>query len=225
MKHKIYIQEIEKLSGKISVYKLIYRHFKLKWWLIIFSPILFLISSYICYCYGSYCFLAIFFILSIEPLLYAIYYMDEKTKIIIQQKYPYALKEEKYAYNRVIPEIQKQEFIKLINNPKALTKDNITIIIESLKSKKDENKYPYTIIFNAIILFMSIVSVFLSRYLDFIENYEELTMQAKIILGGAITILLYVTYWDFSFINFVLNRQKKQNRLIIVLENMYLNMI
>lgn len=226
MKHKIYIQEIEKINEKISVYKLIDRHFKIKWWLtIILLPILFLISSYICYYCNNYYLFAILIISSISYSFYAFFFMDRKRENIIRQRYPYALKEKKFVYNRVIPEIQKREFIKLINNPKALTKDNISFIIENLKSKKDENKYPYAITFNVVVLFFSMMFVLLSRYLEFVEPYETFEKEAMVIIGISLLFLITIIYVDnFILKDFTLNKSKKQNRLIRTLENIYLDM-
>ena len=116
MKHKIYIQEIEKLNEEISVYKLINRHFKWNWRLVIFSPILMFNLSYVFFWYTKYYFLIIFVVLSAISFIPVLRFMDKKRENIIRQRYPYALKEEKFVYDRVIPEIQKREFIKLINS-------------------------------------------------------------------------------------------------------------
>lgn len=224
MKHNIYIQEIEKLNEEISVYKLINRHFKWNWWIVIILPILMSILSYAFFWYTKYYFLIIFVVLSVISFIPVVRFMDKKRENIIRQKYPYALKEEKFVYNRVIPEIQKREFIKLINNPKVLTKDNISFIIENLKSKKDENKYPYTITFNVVILFFSMTFVLLSRYLEFVESYETFLKEVGAIMGISLLFSIIIIYTDkFILKEFTLNKSKKQNRLIRTLENIYLD--
>lgn len=222
MKKNIYIQEIESLNRQISVFKLIVRYFKWSWWLVISLPIILFILSYVFFYYGNYYLLTIFIVLSVIAFTRIVFYMDKKREYIIRQKYPYALSEGKYIHNKVIPEIQKQELIKLIDNKEALTKDNLLFLIESLKSKKDEDKYSYTITLNSVIIVCSILCVLLSSYLSFLKIESALISEIKAILGLSLISLITIIYIDFTVKDFILNKRKNKNRIIRTLENIYL---
>lgn len=224
MKKNIYIQEIESLNRQISVFKLIDRHFKWNWWLVISLPISLFALSYIFFyfCYQNYYILCVLAVLFVITFIRIISYMDKKREYIIRQKYPYALSEGKYIHNRVIPEIQKQELIKLIDNQEALTKDNLLFLIESLKSKKDENKYSYTITLNSVIIVCSILCVLLSSYLSFLKIESVLITEIKAILSLLLISLITIIYIDSTIKDFILNRRKNKNRIIRTVENIYL---
>lgn len=223
MKNSIYIQEIERLNSKISIYKLIDKHFKLRWWIVIALPIVLFILSYTFFLYRSYWFLGISILSAIISLFCIIHYIDRKRKIIIQQKYPYALQNEKALYNRMFPEIQKQELKKLLGSNIVLTKENLPFIIECLKSRKGQNKYGYNITFNAVVLFVSLFLVLLSRYLEFIQPFEEFRKVGKIIMGISLLILVTIIYIDITFRDIILNKRQNQSRIIRTLENIYLD--
>lgn len=210
------------MNRQISVFKLIVRYFKWSWWLVISLPIILFILSYVFFYYGNYYLLTIFIVLSVIAFTRIVFYMDKKREYIIRQKYPYALSEGKYIHNKVIPEIQKQELIKLIDNKEALTKDNLLFLIESLKSKKDEDKYSYTITLNSVIIVCSILCVLLSSYLSFLKIESALISEIKAILGLSLISLITIIYIDFTFKDFILNKRKNKNRIIRTLENIYL---
>lgn len=224
MKNNIYIQEIEKFNDEISVWKLIDKHVKVIWWIGLFLPLFLLfgfsIPFVICKNYWLY---SILLVLAIGYAYFIVYYVDKKRKRIIQQQYPYVIQGKKDLYSRVIPEIQKQKLTELINSRLVLNKDNLSFLIESLKSKKDENKYLYTVTNVAITFFLSAILVLFTRYLDFYSTIEEF----KQIAGMTIEILLpglaLAIYIDKTIIKeYVLTKERKQNRLIRTLENIYL---
>lgn len=225
MENKIYIQEIEKLNYKISLFNLIYRYFKIKWWLVIFIPILVHLLGSILYFFYQSTWLYISVIsLSFVSFFYILPYMNKKRELIIEQKYSYAIQEDKYIPDRTIPEIQKKELKKFINNGSVFKKDKLTFIIDSLNSKKEENKYLYTITFNAIILFISVLLVLLSRFLEF-TSYDEFKSLSKIIVGISFLILMIVIYIDIFLRDWIFSKRKKQNQLIRTLENIYLEVV
>ena len=99
----------------------------------------------------------------------------------------------------------------------------MSFLIESLKSKKDENKYLYTVTNVAITFFLSAILVLFTRYLDFYSTIEEF----KQIVGMTIAILLpslvLAIYIDRIIIKeYILNKERKKNRIIRTLENIYL---
>ena len=223
MKDNIYIQEIEKFNDEISIWKLIDRHFDIIWKIIVFFPLLFVVISFLIFVNYNLMFFVVSAVLLIDPIVYILKYMDTKRELTIQQKYHYTIQGKKDLYSRVIPEIQKQKLTELINSRLVLNKDNLSFLIESLKSKKDEKKYLYTLTNVAITSFLSAMLVLFARYLDFYSTIEEF----KQIAGKTIAILLsglaLAIYIDENLIKeYILNRERKQNRLIRTLENIYL---
>ena len=198
---------------------------KVIWWIGLFLPLflLFGFGSYlfiVCHTFWLFC---VFVVLAFGYAYFIVYYVDKKRKRIIQQQYPYVIQGKKDLYSRVIPEIQKQKLTELINSRLVLNKDNLSFLIESLKSKKDEKKYLYTLTNVAITSFLSAMLVLFARYLDFCSTIEEF----KQIAGKTIAILLsglaLAIYIDKNLIKeYILNRERKQNRLIRTLENIYL---
>jgi len=226
MKDNIYIQEIEKFNDKISIWKLIDRQAKI-WWIGLLLPL------FLLFCFGSYLFIVCHtfwlfcvFVVLVFDYTFSIVHCDcieKKRKRIIQQQYPYVIQGKKDLYSRVIPEIQKQKLTELINSRLVLNKDNLSFLIESLKSKKDEKKYLYTLTNVAITSFLSAMLVLFARYLDFYSTIEEF----KQIAGKTIAILLsglaLAIYIDENLIKeYLLNKERKQNRIIRTLENIYL---
>ena len=223
MKDNIYIQEIEKFNDEISVWKLIDRHFDIIWKIIVFFPLLFVVISFLIFVNYNLMFFVVSAVLLIDPIVYILKYMDTKRELTIQQKYHSTIQGKKDLYSRVIPEIQKQKLTELINSRLVLNKDNLSFLIESLKSKKDEGKYLYTLTNVAITSFLSAILVLFARYLDFCSTIEEF----KQIAGKTIAILLpglaLAIYIDKNLIKeYILNKERKQNRLIRTLENIYL---
>ena len=224
MKDNIYIQEIEKFNDEISVCKLIDKHVKVIWWIGLFLPLFLLfgfsIPFVICKNYWLY---SILLVLAIGYAYFIVYYVDKKRKRIIQQQYPYVIQGKKDLYSRVIPEIQKQKLTELINSRLVLNKDNLSFLIESLKSKKDENKYLYTVTNVAITFFLSAILVLFTRYLDFYPTIEEFGQIAKMIIAILLPSLVLAIYIDENLIKeYLLNKERKQNRIIRTLENIYL---
>ena len=181
------VQEIEKFNDEISVCELIDKHVKKIWRIGLFLPLFLLfglsITFVICKNYWLY---SILLVLAIGYAYFIVYYVDKKRKLIIQQQYPCVIQGDKDLYSRVIPEIQKQKLTELINSRLVLNKDNLSFLIESLKSKKDEKKYLYTLTNVAITSFLSAMLVLFARYLDFYSTIEEF----KQIAGMTIAILL-----------------------------------
>ena len=210
MKNNIYIQEIEKLNNKLSLYNLIHKYFKLHWWFIISSPLFFLILGGVFYYFKYYFFSISSIILFFIQLRYIIQFTTKKTKYIIEKRYAYVLQEKENIYDKIIPEIQKQELIKLINNEKIIEKDNLLFLINSLKST------------NAIILFISLLFVLLSHYLDLFIQSQEFKKTATVIIGISLIIVITVIYLDITLRDWNSNKQKKKELIITTLENIYL---
>ena len=224
MKNNIYIQEIEKFNDEISVCELIDKHVKKIWWIGLFLPLFLLfglsITFVICKNYWLY---SILLVLAIGYAYFIVYYVDKKRKLIIQQQYPYVIQGKKDLYSRVIPEIQKQKLTELINSRLVLNKDNLSFLIESLKSKKDEGKYLYTLTNVAITFFLSAILVLFTRYLDFYSTIEEFKQIAGMTIAILLPGLALAIYIDENLIKeYLLNKERKQNRLIRTLENIYL---
>ena len=223
MESNIYIQEIEKFNDEISIWKLIDRHFDIIWKIIVFFPLLFVVISFLIFVNYNLMFFVVSAVLLIDPIVYILKYMDTKRELTIQQKYHYTIQGKKDLYSRVIPEIQKQKLTELINSRLVLNKDNLSFLIESLKSKKDENKYLYPVTSVAVTLVISTILVLLARYLDFYPTIEEFGQIAKMIIAILLPSIVLAIYIDKTIIKeYVLTKERKQNRLIRTLENIYL---
>lgn len=224
MKDNIYIQEIEKFNDELSVWRLIDKHVKVIWWIGLFLPLFLLfgfsIPFVICKNYWLY---SILLVLAIVYACFIVYYVDRKRKLIVQQQYPCVIQGDKDLYSRVIPEIQKQKLTELINSRLVLNKDNLSFLIESLKSKKEEKKYLYTITNVAITFFLSAILVLFARYLDFYTTIEEFKQIAGMTIAILLPGLALAIYIDENLIKeYLLNKERKQNRIIRTLENIYL---
>lgn len=225
MKNNIYIQEIEKFNDEISVWKLIDKHFNIIWKIIVFSPLLFVVISLLIFFGHNSMFFIISVVLLIESIVYALKYRDTKRKLIIQQKYHYTIQGEKNLYRRVIPEIQKQTIRELTNSQLVLSKDNLSFLIESLKSKKDENKYLYPLTNIALtILIPSIITLLINYSVHLFGNSDTIIIVVyQMIIGILVAIMMCIIYLDIIlFRNLKLTKERKQNRLIRTLENIYL---
>ena len=226
MKNNIYIQEVEKFNDEISVWKLIDRQVVI-WWIGLLLPL------FLLFCFGSYLFIVchtfwLFCVFVVLVFGYTFFiasydYVSKKRKHFIQQHYPYAIQGETDLYSRIIPEIQKQKLTELINSRLVLNKDNLSLLIESLKSKKDEKKYLYTLTNVAITFFLSAILVLFTRYLDFYSTIEEFKQIAGMTIAILLPGLALAIYIDENLIKeYLLNKERKQNRIIRTLENIYL---
>ena len=194
MKDNIYIQEIEKFNDEISVCKLIDKHFDIIWKIIVFFPLLFVVISFLIFVNYNLMFFFVSAVLLIDPIVYILKYMDTKRELTIQQKYHSTIQGDKDLYSRVIPEIQKQKLTELINSRLVLNKDNLSFLIESLKSKKDENKYLYPVTSVAVTIVISTILVLLARYLDFYPTIEEFGQIAKMIIAILLPSIVLAIY-------------------------------
>lgn len=225
MKSNIYIQEIEKFNDEISVWKLIDRHFDIIWKIIVFSPLLFVGISFLIFVNYNLMFFVVSAVLLIEPIVYILKYMDTKRELIIQQKYHSTIQGEKDLYSRIIPEIQKQKIRESINGRLVLNKDNLSFVIESLKSKKDESKYLYPLTNIALTVFIpSIITLLINYSVHLFGNsYTTIIVVYQMIIGILVASMMFIIYLDIvPFRNRKLNKERKQNRIIRTLENIYL---
>jgi hypothetical protein len=227
MKDNIYIQEIEKFNDEISVCKLIDKHVKKIWWIGLFLPLFLLfgfsIPFVICKNYWLY---SILLVLAIGYAYFIVRCdcVGKKRKRIIQQQYPYAIQGETDLYSRIIPKIQKQKLTELINSRLVLNKDNLLFLIESLKSKKDENKYLYMVTNVTLTIFIPVLITLLVNYFVHLFNTIHMTIIVEYqMIGILIALIICIIYLDIVlFKNWKLTKEQKQNRLIRTLENIYL---
>jgi hypothetical protein len=227
MKDNIYIQEIEKFNDEISVCKLIDKHVKKIWWIGLFLPLFLLfgfsIPFVICKNYWLY---SILLVLAIGYAYFIVRCdcVGKKRKRIIQQQYPYAIQGETDLYSRIIPKIQKQKLTELINSRLVLNKDNLLFLIESLKSKKDENKYLYMVTNVTLTIFIPVLITLLVNYFVHLFNTIHMTIIVEYqMIGILIALIICIIYLDIVlFKNWKLTKERKQNRLIRTLENIYL---
>ena len=225
MKDNIYIQEIEKFNDEISIWELIDRHFDIIWKIIVFFPLLFVVISFLIFVNYNLMFFVVSAVLLIDPIVYILKYMDTKRELTIQQKYHSTIQGDKDLYSRIIPKIQKQKLTELINSRLVLNKDNLLFLIESLKSKKDESKYLYPLTNIALTVFIpSIITLIINYSVHLFGNsYTTIIVVYQMIIGILVASMMFIIYLDIvPFRNRKLNKERKQNRLIRTLENIYL---
>lgn len=150
--------------------------------------------------------------------------VGKKRKRIIQQQYPYAIQGETDLYGRIIPKIQKQKLTELINSRLVLNKDNLLFLIESLKSKKDENKYLYTVTnVTLTILIPALITLLVSYFVHLFNTIHMTIIVEYQMIGILVALLICIIYLDIVlFKNWKVTKERKQNRIIRTLENIYL---
>ena len=223
MKNMLYIEELIKLNNKISLYNLIYKKFKLHWWLIIILSFVPAIVVYILAITENYWWLFICIPLTIIFTIGSAKYMVSKVRFIIERDYNYALNENNdYNYHSML-EIQKNEVIHFFGD-NMLKKDNLLFLINSLTENNRQKNYSYLISINTIIILIGVITgPFLGKFFDFAINIDEL----KEAFGNFLISLLLLCYLfivvDIIIIKpLVYDIRKNRNRIVRILENIYL---
>lgn len=219
------IETILRLNSKLSYKNLIYRKFKPKWLLITFIPpfvgfsllCLILIPGY-----------RISGLISVIPsfilIYYSIIYSRKKTQKVVEKYYSYALNSNKKYDQTTLVTIRKIEFLKLLKNTHQLNKNNIPFIIEALKNHYKTKHYNNPFIVNTLTITTSIyLGSFLSGISNFEQDINEYFSIFKLLSAAFLLTLVVVFYLEQMLIrNIILNKKEKENRLIRILENIYL---
>ncbi|MEA9412336.1 MULTISPECIES: hypothetical protein [unclassified Flavobacterium] len=222
------IEEIILINSKLSTWNLIYKYFDIKWKI---RLILVSISSLIFCMLGLYflhmnIFFTIFcFIVGIILAIYFLNFSNEKEKIIIQQKYVYVhLEFEKFSY-KAIREIQEEEFKKSLNNEKIFNKENLLFLIECIKREIENKNFKYSFLVNSVIILTGIYfGAFLGGFVNFAKELKDYLEFYKVI--GVLIFLMLVPIIlciEMTFLrDLIETRRIKRNRLVRILENIYL---
>lgn len=221
--NKPYIEEILTYNDKISIYNLIYKKFKFKWWLIIvISPVIPAVFSFIFLAYKMYFWLFLALVLMTILVIKLLKFKDKKIRIIMRRDYRYALNTNNDFNYKSFLEIQKIEMIKLLGDD-LVKKDNLLFLIDRLPAQ--QNKYSYAITIQTVIITISIVvAAFLSKFLDFATDMNDF-INGSIILIITILMIAYIVIMIDLFIikDFVQRHVKNKNRLVRTLNNIYLD--
>ena len=97
-------------------------------------------------------------------------------------------------------------------------------LIESLKSKKDENKYLYTVTnVTLTILIPALITLLVSYFVHLFNTIHMTIIVEYQMIGILVALLICIIYLDIVlFKNWKLTKERKQNRIIRTLENIYL---
>ncbi|MDO4726943.1 MAG: hypothetical protein Q4A56_06975 [Porphyromonadaceae bacterium] len=225
MKNSIYIQEIERLNSKISIYNLVDKHIKGKMIIAMMMSVLPYSLFFVFLFLKWYILTTIFFVIVLYSTYKAIYYIDNVRKNLIQQKYPHISQEGEFNYNRIFPEIQKQEVVNILGNNEILTEQKLLFIIESLKSQKEDKKYRYPIIQYTIGVFSSIIfGAFVPKILDYIPEMDFFNnILIPILILAPLTLIIIIAI-EKTCKDLTLIKRQNQSRIIRTLENIYLDM-
>lgn len=223
MSEKHHIEKISSYNDKISIYNLVYKKFKFKWWAyIIIPPLLPTVASFI----FLFCQKDIWILLTFPLMVFfsavSINYMIGRVEVIIRTYYSYALNDNnKYNYDSFL-EIQKQELINLLGN--TLTKkDNLLFLIEKLSAQ--QNKYSYGLSVQTVVITISIITgSFLSKFLDYSSNMQDFYDGSRILISVLLLIGFTIIIVDIFLVKgFVKQYIKNKNRLVRTLDNIYLD--
>ncbi|KIA98761.1 hypothetical protein OA88_20455 [Flavobacterium sp. JRM] len=165
------------------------------------------------------------FIVGIILAIYFLNFSNEKEKIIIQQKYVYVhLEFEKFSY-KAIREIQEEEFKKSLNNEKIFNKENLLFLIECIKREIENKNFKYSFLVNSVIILTGIYfGAFLGGFVNFAKELKDYLEFYKVI--GVLIFLMLVPIIlciEMTFLrDLIETRRIKRNRLVRILENIYL---
>lgn len=223
MNQKNHIEEISKYNAKISIYNLVYKKFKIKWWAyIIIPPLLPTIASFTFLFYEKDLWIVLTFPLMIFFSAISVNYMIGRIEIIIRTYYSYALNENnKYNYSSFL-EIQKRALIDLLGD--TLTKkDNLLFLIDKLSAQ--QNKYSYGLSVQTVVITISIITGgFLSKFLDYSSDMQDFYDGSRILISIILLMGFTIIIVDFFFVKgFVEQYIKNKNRLVRTLTNIYLD--
>lgn len=223
MNQKNHIEEISKYNAKISIYNLVYKKFKIKWWAyIIIPPLLPTIASFIFLFYEKDLWIVLTFPLMIFFSAISINYMIGRIEVVIRTYYSYALIDNnKYNYSSFL-EIQKMTLIDLLGD--TLTKkDNLLFLIDKLSAQ--QNKYSYGLSVQTVVITISIITgVFLSKFLDYSSDMQDFYDGSRILISIILLMGFTIIIVDFFFVKgFVEQYIKNKNRLVRTLTNIYLD--
>ncbi|MDR6369399.1 hypothetical protein J2795_000364 [Chryseobacterium bernardetii] len=223
MNQKNHIEEISKYNAKISIYNLVYKKFKIKWWAyIIIPPLLPTIASFIFLFYEKESWIFLTFFLMIVFCGISANFLVTKIEVVIRTYYSYALIDNnKYNYSSFL-EIQKRTLIDLLED--TLTKkDNLLFLIDKLSAQ--QNKYSYGLSVQTVVITISIITGgFLSKFLDYSSDMQDFYDGSRILISIILLMGFTIIIVDFFFVKgFVEQYIKNKNRLVRTLTNIYLD--
>lgn len=143
----------------------------------------------------------------------------------MESKYEYASSNNINYSNGVLLLIQKEEFKRLVQNDTLLEKENLLFLISSIKRERDNNFFNYSFSINFIIVAVTIYfSAFLGGLGGFTDSKLEIYTQSfEIILRIGLVLCVVIFLIDKFIIKEAFARKSKsKNRLVRILENIYL---
>ncbi|AZA80835.1 hypothetical protein C1637_11505 [Chryseobacterium lactis] len=223
MSEKHHIEKISSYNDKISIYNLVYKKFKFKWWVrIIIPPLIPTVASFILLFCQRDLWILLTFPLMVFFSVVSINYMIGRVEVVIRTYYSYALNDNnKYNYDSFL-EIQKQELFNLLGN--TLTKkDNLLFLIDKLSTQ--QNKYSYGLSVQTVVITISIITgSFLSKFLDYSSNMQDFYDGSRILISVLLLIGFTIIIVDIFLVKgFVKQYIKNRNRLVRTLTNIYLD--
>lgn len=223
---KYYIEEIIKYNDEISIYKLIYRKIKFKWWqFIIFGILLLSIIFFLKFIYKEYYWLSFLpFSFFIASFVLTISILRKGIKTVISKHYQYALNENgDYNYKSFL-EIQKVQLVNLMGED-LIKKGSLLFLIDKLTLSSQRNTYSYIISINVILITVGIFTGgFFPKFLDFAKDYRDFKTTSKLLVPVIMLyFFLFITIDRFIIKDIVLKYKNDKSRIVKTLENIYLD--
>jgi hypothetical protein len=228
----ITIEDVIEINSKLSTWNLIYRHFPIKWKIFGSSIIVIGLMCFLSLMHYSvndrYWVVIFFFFISLFLGICFSKFIFKKERIIIEQKYPYAILEFPDSRDKRIRKIQKEEFKKLFQNNNIFHKENLLFLIDCITKENESIKFKYPISINFFIMVLGSLffGTFLSGFVNFTDDkLDEYLYFYKIVFALIFGILCSIFCIEKTIIKEIVDtRRKNRNRLIRILENIYLEM-
>lgn len=224
----ITIEGLIAINSKLSTWNLIHKHFSIKWKIfqILIIGLGLICSFFMIYFMSNsqYWTGTVFGLISFFLGVLFMEFKFKKERIIIEQKYTYALEVLNSRDKRII-EIQKVEFKKIFQNNNIYEKENLLFLIDCLRKENEERnfKYPISVSFFVMIFGSLFFGSFLSGFVNFADNkiYEYLDFY-RIVFALIFAVLNLIFFIERTIVKEIVDtRRKNRNRLIRILENIY----
>lgn len=223
------IEDLIEINSKLSTWDLIYVKYNWKWKTIIVILSLLVLVFLIFAAYNHYqeeiLASGIFYLLALVFSFYLVRFTFKKRVEVIKKEYDYVETNGKKNVDRIIDRIKIEEFKKSVK--KDFSKEKHVFIIESIKRDNESNGFGYPFIINFIIITVGIYfSSFISGFASFFINEKDVKsflLFYQVLAGLILILFVIVSYFEITiFKDFTISKRKNRNRLLRILENIYL---
>ncbi|KQO22773.1 hypothetical protein ASF10_10445 [Flavobacterium sp. Leaf82] len=225
----ITIEDLIAINSKLSTWNLVNKYFSIKWKafqvLMVGLGIIFSLLMFYFIMKNQYLIGIVFGFISFFLGVYFLNFKIKKERVIIEEKYSYTLHFSN-SRNKQIAEIQKEEFKKIFQSSNIYEKDSLLFLIDCIRKENEDKKFKYPISVNlfAMIFGSLFFGSFLSGFVNFSDNkLDEYLYFYKIVFALIFAGLNLIFFIERTIVKEILDtRRKNRNRLIRILENIYI---